>query len=266
MVILSFIGICGILSSMKNDTSWNDVSNWYDTLLQNEDTYQTQVILPNIKRLAGIKKGTKVLDLACGQGFFSQTFVLEGGEVVGVDLSTKLIETAKKNIPNAKFFASPAHKLPMVPDNSLDVVTIILAIQNIENVSEVFKEVSKKLKKGGKLLLVLNHPAFRNPGASSWGFDEKEKKQYRRIDSYMTESKREIDMHPGAQKKTLTVSFHRPLQVYFKTLTNAGFMISRLEEWVSNRQSEKGPRREAEDYARKEFPLFLCLEATCVTK
>ena len=246
---------------MKNNTSWNNVGDWYDTLLQNEDTYQNKVILPNILRLADVKKGTKILDLACGQGFFSRAFSDAGARVIGVDLSSKLITSAKKNVPNAKFYISSAHKLGCVADKSLDVVIIILAIQNIENISEVFKEVNKKLKKGGKLLLVLNHPAFRIPGASSWGYTEKEKKQYRRIDAYMTESKREIDMHPGAKEKITTVSFHRPLQVYFKTLANAGFVVSRLEEWISHKESEKGTRKEEEDRTRKEFPLFLCLEA-----
>ncbi len=249
---------------MKNNTSWNEVADWYDTLLKEDNTYQSQVILPNTLRLLSIKKGAKILDLACGQGFFAHAFLKEGGDVVGVDISSNLIKAAQKNVPGVKFFASPAHKLSMIPDNSLDSVAVILALQNILNISEVFNEVHKKLKKGGKFLIVLNHPAFRNPGASSWGFDEQQKKQYRRLDSYMTESKREIDMHPGSTEKITTVSFHRPLQVWFKTLANAGFQISRLEEWISHKQSEKGKRREAEDIARKEFPLFMCIEAVSV--
>ena len=58
-----------------------------------------------------------------------------------------------------------------------------------------------------------------------------------------------------------TVSFHRPLQVYIKALTKAGFVVSRLEEWISHKKSGSGPRQAAEDTARKEIPLFLCIEA-----
>ena len=72
-------------------------------------------------------------------------------------------------------------------------------------------------------------------------------------------------MHPGkaarGEKTQETYSFHRPLQVYAKILANAGFVIARIEEWESHRESEKGPRREAEDRARKEFPLFLAIVA-----
>ena len=248
---------------MKKDTSWNNVSDWYDELLTGSDTYQSKVILPNLLRLVGAKKGMKILDLACGQGFFSEAFVREGAEVIGVDISANLIKIAKENVSGAKFFVAPAHEMSFISDHSIDAVIITLAIQNIENISGVFREAKRVLSPTGKMFLVLNHPAFRIPGASSWGFDEVSKKQYRRIDGYLSESKREIDMHPGERgNKEKIVSFHRPLQVYFKVLANNGFVISRLEEWVSHKESGKGPRKEAEDQARKEFPLFLCLEVS----
>jgi hypothetical protein len=60
-----------------------------------------------------------------------------------------------------------------------------------------------------------------------------------------------------------TVSFHRPLQFYFKIFSKLGFAVERLEEWNSNKKSEAGPRAKAEDKARKEIPLFLYM---CVKK
>ncbi|MFM2357738.1 MAG: hypothetical protein RJA61_475, partial [Candidatus Parcubacteria bacterium] len=47
---------------------------------------------------------------------------------------------------------------------------------------------------------------------------------------------------------------------YVKNLANAGFAVVRLEEWISHKKSEVGPRQKAEDKARIEFPLFMCLE------
>ena len=63
------------------------------------------------------------------------------------------------------------------------------------------------------------------------------------------------------EKKKLTVSFHRPLQVYFKALIKNSFLVGRLEEWNSNKKSETGPRQKAEDKARQEIPLFMLIEA-----
>ena len=73
-----------------------------------------------------------------------------------------------------------------------------------------------------------------------------------------------MDMNPGEKiqkNKKYTVSFHRPLQSYFKNLNEAGFCVSRLEEWISNKKSQNGPRQKAEDTARKEIPMFMCIEA-----
>jgi hypothetical protein len=55
------------------------------------------------------------------------------------------------------------------------------------------------------------------------------------------------------------------LQFYFKALRKAGFLVSRLEEWNSQKKSQPGPRADAENRARKEFPLFLALEAVKVS-
>ncbi|MDE2188761.1 MAG: SAM-dependent methyltransferase, partial [Patescibacteria group bacterium] len=142
--------------------------------------------------------------------------------------------------------------------------TIVLALQNIEDFSDALIEAARVLKPEGQLFIVLNHPAFRVPKNSSWQWDENEAKQYRRIDAYMSEAKNEIDMNPGAKstaKKKFTVSFHRPLQSYFKALGKAGFSVVRLEEWVSNKKSNNGPRGAEEDRMRHEIPMFLCLEA-----
>lgn len=75
-------------------------------------------------------------------------------------------------------------------------------------------------------------------------------------------------MNPGQVKEgkmpEKTVSFHRPLQSYFKFLQKSGFAVSRLEEWNSHRKSELGKRSKAEDTARKEIPLFLALVANAL--
>jgi len=249
----------------NKDTSWGGVAKWYDSLLKMDGTYQREVILPNLLRLLDIKKGEKVLDIACGQGFFSRAVAEKGGEVTGVDIASELIKFAKEKAgKNEKYFVTPADKLGKdVLNNSFDKAVIVLAIQNIENLNGVLAEASRALKVGGKLFLVLNHPAFRNPKYTSWGFSEKDKVQYRRVDEYLSESQTEIDMTPGTEKenkKKSTVSFHRPLQVYFNTLINNGFLVGRLEEWNSNKKSEAGPRQKAEDKARQEIPLFMLIE------
>lgn len=248
------------------NTSWGEVADWYQKLLSGEGTYQKDLILPNLLRLLEIKKGELILDLACGPGFFSQAFLSAGAKVVAADISKNLIEIAKGQIApefrkNILFFCAPAHDLKFLKDESADKIVMILAIQNIENPQAVFQECARVLKPEGKLFIVMNHPAFRIPKESGWEWDPKNKIQYRRIDSYLSESKSKIQMRPGDKPSEYTISFHRPLQFYFKAFQKAGFCVSRLEEWNSRKKSESGPRAKAEDRVRKEIPLFLMLEA-----
>ena len=252
---------------MKNlppnkDTSWNKVSGWYNELLKNDDTYQAKVILPNLLRILDLKKGEQVFDLACGQGYFANVFAHEGASVVASDLSKNLIESAKKNSKEKiSFYISPAHRAQFLKDNSIDTIVIVLAIQNIENVSEVFAECNRILRKNGRIILILNHPSFRVPQGSDWYFADGI--QSRIVSKYLSPSKIFIDMTPGEKnpkKKIKTISFHRSLQDYVKLFSKNGFVISRLEEWISHKQSQTGPRQKAEDTARKEIPMFMCIE------
>ena len=249
--------------SNKNATSWGKVADWYDKMLEEKNnTYQKNVILPNILRLMDVKEYESVLDLACGTGFFTREFFKKSKKVFGIDISSELVEIARKNSPEKiEYFVSSADNFNFIKNNTIDKIAIILAIQNIENILEVFNECNRVLKNNGKLFLVMNHPAFRIPKKSSWGFDDKNRIQYRRMDEYMSESKNKIEMHPGKNENEDTISFHRPLQVYFKTLKKNGFCVSGLEEWISDKKSQSGPRAIEEDKARKEFPLFLFVEA-----
>ncbi len=256
------------------DTSWGGVADWYNKHLEKgDDTYHTKVIFPNILRMLGDVSGKKVLDMACGQGIFAEQLRDKGAFVTGVDIAKELIKIAEEKSQNIKekgthkvsYHVASAEDLFMLKDKSFDVVVCILALQNIENLQKTIAEAKRVLVNDGKFIFVLNHPSFRNAKQTYWGYNEKDGIQYRRVDEYMSESHVRIDMTPGSVKdKKFTVSFHRPLQVYIKALSKSGLVVARLEEWVSHRESERGPRKSAEDKARKEIPLFMCIESTVI--
>jgi ubiquinone/menaquinone biosynthesis C-methylase UbiE len=247
----------------KTDTSWGGVAGWYDGLVESGDSYQKNVIMPNLIRIVDPKPGMAIIESACGQGYFSRAFASHGATVVSSDISSELIEIATKN-GGAEFHVAAADQLSFAKDASADAVVIVLALQNIENLTGTIAESARVLKPGGRFIFILNHPAFRIPTRSSWQWDDKENAQYRRLDGYMSDTKNKIDMTPGTEKgfmKKFTYSFHRPLQSYVKALNKAGLAITRLEEWISDKESQKGPRSEEENRMRKEIPLFMCVEA-----
>jgi len=106
-----------------------------------------------------------------------------GADVYAVDASKALVDIARTRNTEfgIKYFVSESHKLPFIRAHCIDVIVSVLAIQNFENVQETFVECFRVLKKNGMLTLVLNHPCFSIPHSSSWGWDEREKVQFRRI-------------------------------------------------------------------------------------
>ncbi|MCC7357216.1 class I SAM-dependent methyltransferase [Candidatus Uhrbacteria bacterium] len=253
--------------SASEKTSWGNVANWYDQLVDGQSSnYQKDLILPNLLRCLELKPEQRLLDLACGQGFFTRAFSENGAHVMGMDISEELIQIAKKNESQAPkiipYIVGSAEDLSVLPASArFELITIVLAIQNISQPHLVFKACSERLMPGGRLVLVLNHPAFRIPKSSEWGWDDKKQVQYRRIERYSSEFSQKMQMHPGSQPEVVTYTYHRPLQYFIKHLVRAGFVVSNLEEWVSHKQSDSGPRALAENMARREIPIFLYLEA-----
>lgn len=242
-------------------TSWGNEAEWYADHLEGGDTYHAKVILPNLLRIITPAKGLSVMEIGCGEGFFARAFAKEGAAVIASDIGKELIAVAKEKAGGPQYHVSPAEDLTWVKAKSQDVVVAVLTLQNMERIEPVFKEVARVLTHSGRFIFVINHPAFRIPKASAWGFDAEEMTQYRRLDAYLSARREKIDMHPGkSTARSVTYSFHRSLQDYMKALRASGFVITRLEEWISHKTSEPGPRAKAENIARKEFPLFMALE------
>lgn len=238
------------------DTSWNRVAGWYEEHLKGDDTYHAKVVLPNAVRMLAPNPDDSILDIACGTGYFARAWKAAAARVEGLDLGPALIKQAQEASPDIAYQVGSATSLPQQSE-TFTKASLMLAIQNIDPVDEVFKEAFRILKQGGTFLIVMNHPVLRIPQVTSWGYDAKADRQYRRIDGYLRERALRIQMHPGKDKSETTTSFHRPLNTYLNAAARAGFTLTQCEEWISHRSSEAGPRRKAEDEARKEMPLFM---------
>lgn len=248
------------------DTNWNTVAHWYDDYLKGDDTYQAKVIAPNLLRMLALEPGQKVLDVACGQGYFARMVATSGAVVVGVDASDDLIAMATKEAGAYESYrVGNAETLPALKLGLFDSAFSVLAFENIKSIHKVLDGMHDCLVRDGKAVIVLLHPAFRIPQHSDWGYDMKRGVQYRKTEKYLSEISIPIELSPHKVqqhgiKKITTVTFHRSLQWYAKAFRNAGFAITNLEEWISHKKSQAGPRQGAEDAARKEIPLFLAIE------
>ncbi|HSX26677.1 MAG TPA: class I SAM-dependent methyltransferase [Chlamydiales bacterium] len=207
-----------------------------------------------------LKPNGSLLDLGCGQGVLAR-HLPKGVEYWGVDSSPSLIETAKRLTKGGHFVVGDASREIEVKKD-FDWACLILSLQNMEHPQGAISAAGRHLKKGGKLLIVLNHPCFRIPRQSHWGVDEEMKLQYRRLNSYMSAQKIPIQTNPGkGEKSAATYSYHYPISSYSEWLHKEGFQIALMQEWCSDKKSEGG-KAKMEDRARREFPLFLAILAT----
>ena len=243
--------------------SWEQVSEWYGEYVRGKENIQHTVVFPNALRLLAPQQGASYLDIACGEGAFTQMVAKRGAEVTGVDIASSLVRQAQdKRIRSARFQVGDAQSLPSYFEKqAFDGATCILALQNIPDLEATIGGAAIVLKRGASLVAVINHPSFRTPRQSGWEWDEKRAMQFRRVDAYMTPNEIPIAMYPGRDRSAVTYSYHRPLEAYIKAFAKAGFVIDALEEWTSEAVSDSGPRAKAENRARREIPLFLAIRA-----
>lgn len=247
----------------NNATSWQPVSKWYDKLVGDKGQYYHQhVAIPGVLKLLNLHANSKLLDIACGQGVLSRA-IDKHVEYAGFDIASDLIASAKKLDKNPKhgFHIADATKQFPIGNRIFSHAACILALQNIEFPETVIEQTAAHLEKNGTLVIVLNHPAFRIPRQSSWGIDESNKLQYRRINRYLSPLKIPITMHPGQKQSALTWSFHQPVSYYISCLISHGFVIDALEEWASDKESQAGKSAKMENRSRAEIPLFMAIRA-----
>jgi ubiquinone/menaquinone biosynthesis C-methylase UbiE len=249
-------------------TDWDNVAGWYDDLVgESGSEYHRQVVLPGTIRLLDVRVGQSVIDIACGQGVLCRMLAKKGAEVTGVDASAKLIDAARsRGLASIHYHVADATRLEFLPAQSFDSASCILALQNIQPIQEVFAQIAHLLKSSGRVVIVLMHPAFRGAKATSWGWDDANKVQYRRVDRYLIPRKSPIITRPGVDPGIYTWTFHKPLEAYVKAIARSGLLIDALEEWPSHKTSTSGPRAHAENIARKEIPMFMAIRAVKIAR
>lgn len=96
-----------------------------------------------------------LLDAGCGTGAMLGMFWEDCPDknYTGIDLSEKMIQTAKKKkLDGVRFVAGDCENLPF-EDNSFDVVTCSMSFHHYPNPEKFFKSLSRVLRPDGRLIL-----------------------------------------------------------------------------------------------------------------
>ena len=136
-------------------TSWFD-SLYYHTLYKNRDEKEAQAFIDNLVAHLQIKKGSKLIDIACGKGRHAKYFNQKGMDVVGVDLSPNSISAAKKDKNTTLNFA--VHDMREVyQKNNFDVVTNLFTsfgyFEDTKDEQKAINAMASNLKLEGILII-----------------------------------------------------------------------------------------------------------------
>lgn len=138
----------------RNIAIWNEVAPRYHKRWASADSGPFQST-KKLVELLEIKKGSRVLDVACGTGVVTKRLsqkVGEAGFVVGADTSLTAIGIAKRwngRRPNLHFVIADAEKFSFA--EKFDVVTCQYALFFFPSASKALKNMKRSLRRSGSL-------------------------------------------------------------------------------------------------------------------
>lgn len=104
--------------------------------------------------LSGSLTGKRVLDVGCGDGWYTRHMLEAGADTTGVDYSQQAVEFAKLINPSVPFVHAPVQSMPF-PDQSFETVFSFQVIEHIppDELPEGVTELRRVIKDDGMLIV-----------------------------------------------------------------------------------------------------------------
>jgi SAM-dependent methyltransferase len=135
------------------DNSYDNIAEQWHANFRGQ-SYVDRVLSYVDRVLEGLRSGARVLDLGCGTGNpIAQHIVERGFRVTGVDQSAKMLEIARRVVPEAEFIQGD-----MVDLQFVDQFAAAIAWDSVFHVERkhhlaIFRKLAAALEPGGRLLL-----------------------------------------------------------------------------------------------------------------
>ena len=115
-----------------------------------------------VRKFLSQHRGT-LLDVGCNVGIH-----LEGydGPKIGIDLAESVLRTARKRIPDGRFFAGNAESMGFLQAESVDVILCTEVLEHIERPGAAIAEFARVLRPGGRALV--STPNREETGQREW--------------------------------------------------------------------------------------------------
>lgn len=136
--------------SKEIEKVYDSIADLYDEVLWTDMPYNDEM-----DKFASLLNGKEVLDIGCAMGSFTKYLSDKGLHMEGIDISSKLIDIAKKKVPNVNFRVMDM--LNMDIDKAYDGIMFINSTIHIEkkNMLPLLENVTNMLKDDGVIFMIL---------------------------------------------------------------------------------------------------------------
>lgn len=208
---------------------------WDDFVETGLDYWRTEVHGPALLAACGDVAGRHVLDLGCGQGWFSRQLAAHGAFVTGIDFSSQQLTNARRH-ETAQPLGITYRQLDAtrIADEwapaSFDLVTACMMLHDSPDAGRILSAARQILTATGRLAFSIVHPVAAGPH-TDWEVHEDGQKGARRLDHYFESGPYVLNW--TMQRLTThwsTPQWHRTLAEWSALIADAGFAITRLDE------------------------------------
>jgi ubiquinone/menaquinone biosynthesis C-methylase UbiE len=169
-------------------------------------------------------KGKKILDIGCGGGQASIALAKQGGICTGIDISEKQITAAVKNSKkegvSVEFLISPFSSISKFGKNVFDTAISIMSLQYCNDLSRLFNDVNRLLRRDGLFVFSIEHPFYLIVNPATLKIN----------DSYFSEGiKREKETGTDG-KSSYYLYYNRKISTIVNLVVSAGFVVEKILE------------------------------------
>lgn len=115
--------------------------------------------------------GLSLLELGCGTGRnFQWALKVQAKEYIGLDASEGMLKKAKEKFSanrNALWIQADLNQILPFSEEQFDFVLITLVLEHLDELKHLFLEISRVLKKNGRLRIIELHPSLSLAGTKA---------------------------------------------------------------------------------------------------
>ena len=144
---------------------WDGLAQWWDARIADEGSdFFRAVALETMDRLINIRPGSRVLDVACGNGWFSRKMARAGALVTAIDISPGMLERARARstglgIDYIPIDATGSGSLAVLDRDFYDLAVCNMALQDLAILGPMFNGVFETVQPGARFIVSFVHPA-----------------------------------------------------------------------------------------------------------